>query len=186
MHLHAFGAMPSGSRRGGREPYDCSVPADRNPADGRVDRSAVVTDLLRAILEADNVTRRLGEAVNKVTGIRRSNYVMLLHLYDDDGRRITALASALELDISVVSRRVVALEEAGLVSREVDPDDRRAQVVSLTRAGRDTIAHNRSVYVEALEDITSSWGTDELRTLASGLHRLGSHGLPDLDADVAP
>ena len=177
---HAGGSQRRGSRR---EPYDDTVPTDPDPRHGPVDRTAVVTDLLLAILEADKVTRRLGEAVNRVTGIRRSNYVMLLHLYDDDGRRITDLAAALELDISVVSRRVVALEEAGLVSREADPDDRRAQVVSLTAAGREIISHNRGVYERALEDITSSWSADDLRTLADGLHRLGTHSIPEITLD---
>lgn len=42
---------------------------------------------------------------------------------------------------TMVSRVVAALDEAGLVSRKADPDDRRAGLIEVTAAGRRT--HDR-------------------------------------------
>jgi len=40
------------------------------------------------------------------------------------------------LDLSVLSRHVTALEQAGLVARVKDPDDGRAWLVSITKQGQ--------------------------------------------------
>lgn len=150
-----------------------------------VDRSAVVADLVLAVLEAGRVTRALGEAVNKATGIHRSNYLTLLRVQEHDRSRISDIAAGLELDVSVISRKVAALDELGLVSREQDPADGRAQVVSVTDHGREVIALNRRIYTDAVERLTAEWDTADLAALAVGLHRLGTQQLPDVSADAS-
>ncbi|MCL2804193.1 MAG: MarR family winged helix-turn-helix transcriptional regulator [Micrococcales bacterium] len=50
--------------------------------------------------------------------------------------RLSALADLLYLDLSVLSRHVTALEQAGLVARVKDPDDGRAWLVSITKQGQ--------------------------------------------------
>lgn len=49
---------------------------------------------------------------------------------------LTDLGRRLALDKSWTSRAVEALVQEGLLSKETAPDDRRAVVISLTRAGR--------------------------------------------------
>ena len=51
---------------------------------------------------------------------------------------VTALASALELDKSTLSRTVETAFKSGLINRTVDPLNRRQQVISLTDRGRQT------------------------------------------------
>lgn len=163
-----------------------TAPADRGavPAPAE-ERGAVVADLVLAVLEAGRVTRGLGEAVNKHTGIHRANYLTLLRIQEFDRSRISDIAAGLELDVSVISRKIAALDELGLVSRSPHPDDGRAQVVSVTELGRATIAENRRIYTAAVGRLTADWDTDELATLAAGLHRLGSHRPEAAVADTA-
>ncbi|MFC5720691.1 MarR family winged helix-turn-helix transcriptional regulator [Streptomyces gamaensis] len=54
--------------------------------------------------------------------------------------RIGDLAARQRLATSTVSGLVAQLTAAGLVARDVDPDDRRASVVTLTDAGREQLA----------------------------------------------
>ncbi len=68
-------------------------------------------------------------------GLDRAAYALLSELGCRAGGRVSALASALGLDVSTVSRELRGLEEAGLVARERDPDDRRAVRLLLTSAG---------------------------------------------------
>jgi DNA-binding MarR family transcriptional regulator len=49
---------------------------------------------------------------------------------------VTELAGSLELDKSTMSREVGGLCEAGLLSRETDQENRRQQIISLTRKGQ--------------------------------------------------
>src|ERR1700755_3345303 len=55
------------------------------------------------------------------------------------------VAEKLCLDRSVISRQVAALVDAGLVDRASDPDDGRAELVSLTDAGRERLRHARDL-----------------------------------------
>lgn len=154
-----------------------ATPRETAPPPG--DRTGVVADLVLAVLEAGRVTRGMGEAVNKVTGIRRTDYLTLLRVQEHDRSRISDLAAGLELDVSVISRKIAALDDLGLVRREQDPDDGRAQVVTVTELGRETIARNRAIYTESIDALTAGWSTEDLTTLATGLHRLGSHTRPE-------
>ncbi|MGC5628138.1 MarR family winged helix-turn-helix transcriptional regulator [Georgenia sp. Z1344] len=171
-------SSPSPDPASGASPTDAAahhVVAGATPDATSDDRLAVVADLVLAVLEAGRVTRGLGEAVNKLTGIRRADYLTLLRIQESDACRISDIAAGLELDVSVISRKIASLDELGLVSRSPHPDDGRAQVVSVTDLGRETIGHNRRLYTEAIARMTAQWDTAELETLAAGLHRLGTH-----------
>jgi DNA-binding MarR family transcriptional regulator len=56
--------------------------------------------------------------------------------------RAGELATHMRLDQSVISRRLAALEQRGLVERRPDPTDARASLVQLTELGR-TQAHEQ-------------------------------------------
>jgi DNA-binding MarR family transcriptional regulator len=65
-------------------------------------------------------------------------YDVLLHLSEapSDELRMRELAEAVVISKSGLTGLVDRMEQAGLVARRPDPDDRRAIAVSLTAAGR--------------------------------------------------
>src|SRR5262249_33508832 len=67
--------------------------------------------------------------------------VWVLHVVDaTQPVRLSELAGHMYLDISTASRHVKALEDSGHIQRTVDPDDRRAALISLTDEGREVLA----------------------------------------------
>jgi DNA-binding MarR family transcriptional regulator len=86
--------------------------------------------------------------------------------------RLTDLALALGLDPSSVSRQVTALERFGLVVREKDPADQRAQRLHLTDKGSDVVAALRRARAEALERLTPGWSAHDIDDLTDRLARL--------------
>jgi DNA-binding MarR family transcriptional regulator len=86
--------------------------------------------------------------------------------------RLTELAHALGLDPSSVSRQVTALERFGLVAREKDPADQRAQRLHLTDKGSDIVAVLRRARAEALERMTPGWSAQDIDDLTDRLARL--------------
>jgi DNA-binding MarR family transcriptional regulator len=84
---------------------------------------------------------------------------------------VSDVARRLEIDQSNASRQVRALEEQGLVTRTVDPDDRRVARLAVTAAGKRVLAKVRAValndYAVALED----WSADDRAQLAALLDR---------------
>lgn len=85
--------------------------------------------------------------------------------------RITALAASTQLDTSTVSRHVTQLEQAGLVERSQDPDDRRAQHVGLTEEGRTQLAASTARRRELLTQSLDGWDTADLADLERLLDR---------------
>jgi DNA-binding MarR family transcriptional regulator len=86
--------------------------------------------------------------------------------------RIKDLADHLHVDLSVASRQIAALEAAGFVRREPDPEDRRSQHVSTTAAGDAALqaAHDR--IVGAFGAALAAWTPQEIETLTASLGRL--------------
>ena len=62
--------------------------------------------------------------------------LLLMHLLDRDGQTQSELLESVGLDHSTVSKSLRRMQEAGLLTREPAPHDRRVMVVSLTDAGR--------------------------------------------------
>lgn len=71
-------------------------------------------------------------------GVTFAQCHLLLEVERRGNTSVTALAAALELDKSTLSRTVDGACRAGLIDRTVDPSSRRRQVLCLTEKGRQT------------------------------------------------
>jgi DNA-binding MarR family transcriptional regulator len=89
-----------------------------------------------------------------------------------DAERVSEIADLLRIDLSVASRQVAVLEAAGWVERAPDPDDRRAQKLDVTDAGRATLDAAHARMVAAYEGVLTDWSDDDLATLSDLLARV--------------
>lgn len=101
--------------------------------------------------------------------------------------RQTALADAMGLSLSRVSRLIDALEERGYVARRPCPGDARATNVELTTA-RLAIARRAqdSVFAFVQSRFFDGLSEAEVRTLASVFTRLVTRGGPGAGIDAEP
>ncbi len=72
-------------------------------------------------------------------GLTPSQLSALVTVDERGPLRISALASQESLGAPAATRVVASLEEAGLVTRSSDPDDKRASLISLTQVGGETL-----------------------------------------------
>ena len=86
--------------------------------------------------------------------------------------RVSDIAEQLRIDLSVASRQVAALEAAGYVRREPDPEDRRAQRVSTTDAGQRVLGECHRRMVGAFARALENWTADDVAALSDQLERL--------------
>lgn len=96
----------------------------------------------------------------------------------DDGLRLGELAELEGVRAPTLTKIVAHLEDAGHVRRDPDPDDGRAQRVSLTEAGRDFISEGRDARLGVLRH--------RLAVLPAGERALLEAALPALEQLVAP
>jgi DNA-binding MarR family transcriptional regulator len=125
------------------------------------------------------MARRLSKPVrlhgpSGFTVLDRPAYQALWRICDEGPVRPTTLAGLLEVDLSVVSRQVRALEDAGFVQRQTDPQDARAALVSATPAGRGALERTRQQRTEVLEEVLQDWPAADRERFSTLLSRFNA------------
>jgi DNA-binding MarR family transcriptional regulator len=82
------------------------------------------------------------------------------------------LAERLELSSGAMTNRLDRLEEAGLIERLRDPDDRRGVQVELTAAGRETYEQTTTAQAEKEALVASALSAREKKDLNALLRRM--------------
>lgn len=75
-------------------------------------------------------------------------------------------------DASTMSRRVTHLCDEGLIERHPDPEDGRAQLLSLSEVGRHALTEERGRRVRLITESLGEWTPDDKGELARLLSRL--------------
>jgi DNA-binding MarR family transcriptional regulator len=88
--------------------------------------------------------------------------------------RLTELASCIGVGKPSVSRQIAFLESIGLVSKEADPLDGRAQTISLTPKGEEKMHQVQDARREVFRERLGEWPVEELQTLAAYMAKLNA------------
>ena len=86
--------------------------------------------------------------------------------------RPTEFASTLMLTSSGTTKRLDRLEQAGLITRAPDPEDRRATLITLTEAGHRLIDAVTEAHLDNERALLGALSADDQRRLADLLRRL--------------
>jgi DNA-binding MarR family transcriptional regulator len=130
----------------------------------------------RALVETHaELFGRLADELRAQTGMHVTWYDVLLHLAEVEGQRMRMreLADAVLLSKSGLTTLVDRMQEAGLVRREVPPEDRRSIDVVLTSDGRRRFREARAVHRAGIErHFCAHIDDDEAASLIALLGRL--------------
>src|SRR6478752_8341445 len=88
--------------------------------------------------------------------------------------RLTELASSIGVGKPSVSRQVAFLEGLGLVSKEADPLDGRAQAISLTAKGEEKMHLVQDARREVFRERLAEWPAGDLAAFAGYMARLNA------------
>lgn len=124
-------------------------------------------------------SQRVAKAVH--SDLEPAAYGLLVLLQRRGAQRLTDLAAAVGVGKPSVSRQIVILEKLGLVQKEADPLDGRAQAISLTEVGRERLLRTQRAREEHFRSLLSSWKDDEVRALSTLLHKLNVSEVPGRD-----
>jgi DNA-binding MarR family transcriptional regulator len=155
---------PDADRPGGAAPSGRDRPSGRDATLDELEHQVAV--MIR------RVRRRIGERAAAVhPDLHPAAYLILALVADRGPVRQSTIGEVFDLDKGAVSRQVRPLETLGLVSREPDPADGRATLLSVSEHGRrrvEEVAQTRRV---RLGERLGSWDDEELRAFVGALAR---------------
>jgi DNA-binding MarR family transcriptional regulator len=133
----------------------------------------------RAVLDAQSTLMRLYEReLARDCGISLAWYDVLIHLAEapDGTMRMNELADSLLLSRSWLSRRIDAMQAAGLVRRCQAADDRRGVCATLTSEGRRVHQQADRSHARSISNHFSRFlAVTEAETIEACFRRIGQH-----------
>ncbi|MEU9368322.1 MarR family winged helix-turn-helix transcriptional regulator [Streptomyces avermitilis] len=108
-----------------------------------------------ALFRAARVHRIMAGSLLRNTGLYPGQELLMMQLWERGEQRQADLIKTLGLDPSTVTKMLQRLEQSGFVTRKPSPNDRRAVVVSATRAGQALRDQVRQAWRD-LEQITAA------------------------------
>jgi DNA-binding MarR family transcriptional regulator len=124
--------------------------------------------------------RRTARAVTQLydqtlrpSGLRITQFTLLVAVALSEPVPITRLADALDLDRTTLARDLKPLTERSLVQITAGAD-RRQRVVRLTRQGRQAIARAYPLWQQAQARIVAGTGPDRWQAVAGGLEEVAA------------
>lgn len=106
------------------------------PTSSEPPSSASAGQLSYAIFQLARAHRGFAAAMLRAMSLHPGQELLLMQLFDRDGQTQAELLERVGLDHSTVSKSLRRMQDAGLLTREPAPHDRRVMVVHLTDAGR--------------------------------------------------
>ncbi|MFF2427985.1 MarR family winged helix-turn-helix transcriptional regulator [Streptomyces mirabilis] len=135
-----------------------------------------VAEIERALTRISYLTSRVRqhERLMAMAGLPldRAAVALLRQVADSGSLRPSELANLLSVEASHVTRQVQQLEKTGYLTRVADPNDRRAQRIELTPAGRDAVDRVREASCRGMSVALANWSPHDLEQLATLCHRL--------------
>ena len=157
------------------------------PVPGDAERFAMIQNALGVVARrAKDV--ELHEALGARVGHRLEGpaYGTLSRLGLVEQCTMTELAGLLGLEISTVSRRIKALEDKGLVAREVSPTDRRTAILHLTPEGRELFEQLSASWRGMLTEVLEGWDPFSIEVFAELFARFAEAFDVYADATTGP
>ena len=106
-------------------------------------------------------------------GLDATAYPVFFAIAGSGHSRVSDIAALLHNDVSTVSRQVSTFVMHGLVAKETDPHDGRAQVVSLTDEGREVLHELQRSRATWFQSLLEGWTSDEIAQFVRHLRCLG-------------
>ncbi|MBD7979550.1 MarR family winged helix-turn-helix transcriptional regulator [Oerskovia merdavium] len=131
-----------------------------------------VMELTVALEELNRAQREVSARLSRELDFPRASLGALRLLQRCGPLQVTELAHHLRVDLSVASRQVTHLAEAGLVERTACDDDRRARSVTLTPAGRAKVEETFALLTSRTAETFVGWTPEQLREAIRHLERL--------------
>lgn len=116
----------------------------------------------------------IGIAQHAACDLPPASWALLGYLDRYGPMRVSDVATCQGVDVSSVTPRLQALEREGLITRETDPADRRASVISLDSAGRAALERVHAARCAILADAVTGLEESQVANASALLTRIAA------------
>lgn len=139
-------------------------------ADNEAPGTSLERELRRLARGVRRLTLDLAHAVHP--DLDAAAYSLLAILVEGGPSRATELAAEQGVTKGVISRHVRALESLGLVRRQPDPSDARAQILVVTDGARRAYEQSQQARWSTVEQLLEGASDPQLRSMITALTRI--------------
>jgi len=129
-------------------------------------------ELAWELAETHRIMRRVYDRSASALGVTTAQWRLLLRLSREPGLKQVELAERLDVEPITACRIVDRLEEAGLVERQRDPDDRRAWRLELTAKAAPILEKLRLLAEEMSGEAFAGLSPGEIESLRTALAKI--------------
>ena len=133
-----------------------------------MDYQQLAEEVLRSLPVLRSRVRRLDE------GFRREIFTLGYVVKHGGGVSPGEISSAFAVSSARVAVTLNGLEEKGLITRRIDPADRRHVIVDPTPAGTEQAARTYRAMVEKTQEILRRLGDEDAQALVRLVHKLSA------------
>ena len=129
-------------------------------------------ELAWEMVETHRMMRRFYDRGASALGVTSAQWRLLLRLAREPGLKQVELAERLDVEPITACRIVDRLEDAGLVERQRDPDDRRAWRLVLTSKATPILEKLRLLAEEMSAEAFAGLSPDEIENMRTALAKV--------------
>jgi DNA-binding MarR family transcriptional regulator len=129
-------------------------------------------ELAWEIGETSRMMRRYYDRRASALGVTTAQWRLLLRLYREPGLKQVELAERMDVEPITACRIVDRLEEAGLVERQRDPDDRRAWRLVVTEKAEPIMTRLRTLAEEMSGEAFAGMCVEDVEAMRGKLSRI--------------
>jgi DNA-binding MarR family transcriptional regulator len=127
-----------------------------------------------ALRKASRRISQLYDAALAPSGLKTTQRAILAQIRRSEPTTVGNLAEALVMDAGALAHTLKPLERDGLISIDVDPDDRRNRVAKLTPAGNARLSESDRLWKNAQRGFEAAFGRAKSEALREAMQFLVS------------
>jgi len=136
------------------------------------DRIIDLPCLCALLRKAGRVVTRQFDGHLKGSGLRITQYSMLMNIRLNPEVTVSQLSDLLRMDQTTVTRNLKILEKMNSIAIEQDHPDHRIRRITITEHGRSVLREARSSWKAAQRSVTQTLGKEQTKALVDALQRL--------------
>ena len=125
-----------------------------------------------ALRKASRRISQLYDAALAPSGLKTTQRAILAQIRRSEPTTVGNLAEALVMDAGALAHTLKPLERDGLISIDVDPDDRRNRVAKLTSAGNARLSESDRLWENAQRGFEVAFGRAKSEALREAMQSL--------------